>query len=305
MLKRIKPEHVRLGMFIEEVEGDWQGQKFWQHRFLLDREEDVVAIKTSNAAFVVINLAIGRRENAASSKRPTSRVSEKQLRQALQTVDKTKPLIKAIFTEARISNCISPATALRVVDDVANCMRENSGAMIAVTRLKTKDEYTFLHSIAVTALMVHLGRAMKLEDSIIRVMAMGGLLHDVGKMKLPIAVLNKAGPLTSVEIALVRQHPQFSHEIVAGQDDMPQTVSEICLNHHERLDGKGYPNGLYADGISGPVRIASICDVFDALTSHRPYKKAWSTREAADFMAQQHGQFDQQILKTFFSALKI
>ncbi len=94
-----------------------------------------------------------------------------------------------------MGNAVSTQEAMQVVDDVTTCMRESARALIAVTGLKTRDEYTFLHSITVTALMVHLGRASNIEESAIRDLAMGGLLHDIGKMKLPLELLNKTGRL--------------------------------------------------------------------------------------------------------------
>ncbi len=240
-----------------------------------------------------------------ASKKNVTELPKGQVAQALRTIKQSKPLINSIFAEARMGKSIPADTALQVVEDIATCMQENSRALIAVTRLKSKDEYTFLHSIAVTALMVHFGRALKFDESAIRVMAMGGLLHDVGKMRIPLEILNKAGRLTDEEMASIRRHPQYSRDIVARSGSMPETVLDICLHHHERPDGKGYPEGLSGTDITVPVRIAAICDVFDALTSHRAYKKAWPAREAAEFMLRQEGQFDRSLLKTFCSVINL
>ncbi|NSZ66564.1 HD-GYP domain-containing protein (plasmid) [Agrobacterium tumefaciens] len=305
MLRRIKPEQVRLGMFIEAVDGNWDGKKFWRSRFLLDSPRDLEILRASSVDGVIINTIKKGYPAPLASKKNVTELPEGQVAQALRTIKQSKPLINSIFAEARLGKSIPADTALQVVEDIATCMQENSRALIAVTRLKSKDEYTFLHSIAVTALMVHFGRALKIDECAIRTLAMGGLLHDVGKMKIPLEILNKTGRLTDDEMTLIRRHPQYSRDIVALHGDMPETVLDICLHHHERPDGKGYPEGLSGTDITIPVRIAAICDVFDALTSLRAYKKAWPAREAAEFMLRQKGQFDRPLLTKFCSVMNL
>lgn len=152
--------------------------------------------------------------------------------------------------------------------------------------------------------MVHLGRSIRADENTIQLLGMGGLLHDVGKVKTPLSILNKASRLTGPEMALVRQHPVQGYELLSRQGDIPDVVLDICMHHHERLDGKGYPKGLSGGEITLPVRIASICDVYDALTSTRPYKQAWAPRDAAEFMFKQKDQFDQTLLRCFFRSLR-
>lgn len=305
MLKRIKPEQVRLGMFVEAVDGDWNGQRFWKSRFRLENLKDVIALKSSGAKAITIDTDAGSDAEPVARVKKAHDLPKSQVEQGLQTINLAKPLVKSMFAEARMGNAVSTQEAMQVVDDITTCMRESARALIAVTRLKTRDEYTFLHSIAVAALMVHLGRALKIEESAIRDLAMGGLLHDIGKMKLPLELLNKTGRLTEEEMRMVREHPRYSEQMVSGKVDIPQVVLDICLHHHERPDGRGYPDRLLCNEISLPVRIATICDVFDALTSRRPYKRAWSANEAATFMLQQEGQFDQPILRTFLSSMGV
>lgn len=114
---------------------------------------------------------------------------------------------------------------MHVVDEIAACMKDSARALVAVSRLKTRDEHTFLHSVAVTALMVHLGRSIKADENTIKVLGMGGLLHDVGKVKTPLGILNKASRLTDPEMALVRQHPVQGYELLSRQGDIPEASS--------------------------------------------------------------------------------
>ncbi|MBO0134191.1 HD-GYP domain-containing protein [Agrobacterium burrii] len=306
MLKHIKPEQVRLGMFIESVDGDWKGQRFWKSRFLLVCPKDAESLRSSSADDIVINTDEGADVALAPPRRNSGTrraVRATQLARALQTIEHAKPLIETMFEDARMGKSIPVGNAMRVVDEIAACMNDSARALVAVSRLKTRDEHTFLHSVAVTALMVHLGRSIKADENTIQVLGLGGLLHDVGKVKTPLDILNKISRLTDPEMALVRQHPLQGYELLSRQGDMPDAVLDICMHHHERLDGKGYPKGLSGCEITLPVRIASICDVYDALTSKRPYKQAWVPGDAAEFMFKQEGQFDQTLLRCFFRSL--
>jgi HD-GYP domain-containing protein (c-di-GMP phosphodiesterase class II) len=124
-------------------------------------------------------------------------------------------------------------------------------------------------------------------------------------MRVPLKVLNKSAPLNDVEMGQVRLHPSHGYQLLAKQGDVPRVVLDICLHHHERIDGSGYPNGLFDKQISIAVRITSICDVYDALTSARAYKKAWNPRDAARFMLEQEGQFDRRLLMQLFHSLRL
>lgn len=226
-----------------------------------------------------------------------------EVQRALRAIELSKPLVRAVFEEARIGKQVSISSASTAVKHISDSMKDGSQALLALTRLKTRDEYTFLHSIAVCALMVHLARAVELDEQIVREIGMGGLVHDIGKMRIKLAVLNKAGPLTEREMQHVRAHPKLGHDLLAGQGAVPDVVLDVCLSHHERMDGKGYPQGLAAGQITLPVRICTICDVYDALTSRRAYKKPWTAAEAARFMLASQGQFDRRLLMQFFQSL--
>lgn len=308
MLKRIKPGQARLGMFIEAIEGSWADHPFWRNQFRLDRAKDVEKLKSSHATAVVINTDKGMDVTlpSATTERPSSHPCENpSLKRALQTIEQSKPLITEMFENARMGGTIPISHAEQAVEHIAACMQHSSKALIEVTRLKSRDEYTFLHSIAVSGLMVHLARAVDLDEETVRDLGIGGLLHDIGKMRVPLKVLNKTGPHNDLEMGQVRLHPSHGYELLAKQGDVPRIVLDICLHHHERIDGRGYPEGLSDQQISIPVRISSICDVYDALTSARSYKKAWSPRDAARFMLEQEGQFDRRLLMQFFHSLRL
>src|SRR5690606_37008692 len=150
----------------------------------------------------------------------------------------------------------------------------------------TADEYTYMHSVAVCALMAALARTLGLNEAEQREAATAGLLHDVGKMAIPIEILNKPGRLTDDEFRLIMTHPDAGYVMLMRGGLVPNVALDVCLHHHEKFDGSGYPHGLQGDGISLQARMGALCDVYDAVTSDRPYKKGWNPAEAIHRMAQ-------------------
>ena len=135
---------------------------------------------------------------------------------------------------------------------------------------------------------------------------MAGLLHDLGKAHMDPAILNKPGRLTDEEFAHMKAHPRASYDLLSGSTDMDSAVLDACLHHHERLDGRGYPDGLAGDDISLLARMTAICDVYDAITSDRPYKKGWTPPESLRRMAEwTDGHLDKRLFETFVKTVGI
>jgi putative nucleotidyltransferase with HDIG domain len=190
------------------------------------------------------------------------------------------------------------------VDSLAQAVAQNRTALLALTALKNYDNYTFTHMVNVSILTMGQARGLGIEGGLLREFGLAALMHDIGKVKTPNEVLNKPGKLTDEELALIRDHPALGHEILSRHADMPKMVLDITRHHHERLDGKGYPDGLTASEISLHVRICTVCDVYDAVTSVRPYKKPWTHMDAVNWMMGQQGAFDREILHEFFSSME-
>lgn len=167
---------------------------------------------------------------------------------------------------------------------------------VEVTRLKAKHKATYLHSVVVAGLMAQMATLLEYDDEMVDEIGRAGILHDVGKLIIPNAILNKPGKLTAVEWRMIRSHPEIGYRRLKDLGDVSDTVLDICRLHHEALDGSGYPLGLKDDEISAVVRICTVCDVFDALTSVRPYKKAWSTADALTWMYDQTHLFERKLV---------
>jgi HD-GYP domain-containing protein (c-di-GMP phosphodiesterase class II) len=147
-------------------------------------------------------------------------------------------------------------------------------------RLAEKDGSTEEHTRRVAALAVAIGEEFGFTGARLRALAIGGLLHDIGKLSIPNAILQKPGALDDAEFAAIKRHPTYGHELLVELGGFNDTVAHLVLDHHERLDGTGYPRGLRANQLGLETRILAVCDVYDALVSPRVYRGAW-TREGA------------------------
>ena len=163
-----------------------------------------------------------------------------------------------------------------------------------------------MHSVAVCALMISLARQLKLSEEEVRDAGMAGLLHDIGKMSIPVEVLNKPGKLTDAEFDTVKQHPLAGYQMLLRSATMPPAVLDVCLHHHEKMDGTGYPYRYTAEKISLVAKMGAVCDVYDAITSNRPYKKGWCPAESIKKMSEWSGKhFDDRVFQAFVRSIGI
>ena len=340
MLKRIHVHHLSPGMFIHEFCGSWMEHPFWRTRFLLKNEEDVARIRSSSIREVWIDtdkggdvpevarpvslteanaqidttlagldepspapasiIALAPRDERA----PTSTTQE--LERARGICASAKAQVLSMFEDARMGHALDARGAEATVDEIAGSLARNPGALISLARLKTADEYTYMHSVAVCALMVALARQIGLNDTQTRTAGLAGLLHDLGKAAVPLAVLNKAGKLTDEEFTLVKSHPLEGWRMLREGQGAEPAVLDACLHHHEKMDGSGYPDRLGADKLSTIARMAAICDVYDAITSDRPYKRGWDPAESIRRMADwTRGHFDPRLFQAFVKGIGI
>jgi HD-GYP domain-containing protein (c-di-GMP phosphodiesterase class II) len=316
MRKRIRVNQLRVGMYVEEVElsGQQEARRF--NPFLISSANQVEKMMASHVMTVMIDVTKGVDiDPATSAPQQIDRIafdakllatfSAKDIQQAKQCIEDTRPHIRHVLADARINASFASGAASSAVERIMSAAFNNAGALIAVAKLKEKDELTFLHSLAVSALMITFGRSLGHEEDDVRQFGLGGLVHDLGKMALPAEILTKSGKLTAEEMDLVRAHPQRGYELVSQAAQVPQQVLEICRYHHERFDGSGYPGRLAGKQIPYAGRLAAICDVYEALTTIRPYKRAFSQAEAINMMMNSPGHFDRQLLSAFVSKMVI
>lgn len=226
-----------------------------------------------------------------------SRVEERE--RARTIVEAARSVVTATFADIRFGRRLDMASLEPVVAGIAASVSRDPAALPGVTRLKQVHEYTYLHSVAVCGLMIALARELGLPDGATHEIGLAGLLHDVGKAKVPVALLDKPGPLNLEEYAVVQQHTTRGRELLEEAGLTSPIALDVCLHHHERVDGQGYPDRLAAPDISIHARMGAVCDVYDAVTSRRAYKKSWSPGAALEWMSETTGQFDPQVLGAF------
>jgi putative nucleotidyltransferase with HDIG domain len=225
--------------------------------------------------------------------------------QATKVIKASKKAVASMFHEVRMGKAVNQAAAKQLVDDIAESVARNEGALISLVRLKNRDDYTYMHSVAVCALMVALSKQLGLSDAETKQAGMAGLLHDIGKAGIPIDVLNKPGALTDEEFKIIKEHPQRGHALLLQGQVVDEVVLDVCLHHHEKVNGLGYPHKLKENEISLFAKMGAVCDVYDAITSNRPYKDGWEPGVSLQRMAQWADHFDDMVFKAFVKSVGI
>jgi HD-GYP domain-containing protein (c-di-GMP phosphodiesterase class II) len=316
MLVRVAKQDVRLGMYVHAIEGPWMDHPFWKSRFLLSEQAQLDRVFASNVDYLVIDAARGldpaktfpdlRQSTTAPERQPLSaRERIVELRRATSTIKRSKAAVMNLFEDARLGKAVRAESMGPIVEEISQSVSRDPSIILNIAKLKTKDEYTYLHSVAVCALMINLGRSMCLDEGLTQEIGMAGLLHDVGKMAIPEWILKKPERLDEAEMETVRNHPQRGYEILSASAGVNETALDVCLHHHEKIDGTGYPKRLSGKALSLFARMSSVCDVYDAVTSQRPYNTPWSASHALQLMQSWDGHFDPEIMDTFIDSLGI
>lgn len=328
MQRQIPPEQVRLGMYVCGFGGAWLDHPFWRVRFVLKSDRDVQRVRESGVPFVIIDDALGPGPGpapapalppAAAAKpnrkppRPArggwndfDKARERSDRRRIkELLARSMEILRRAFTAVRHGRPIEIAEVSALVDEVIDTVERSPRTLLEMLRLKQKNEYTYLHSVAVCTLMINAARHMGKTEAEMHEWGLAGLLHDLGKMGVPETILGKNGKLTEEEFAAVRDHPEHGYRVLSRSAGVPEAALDVCRHHHERMDGSGYPFGLPAEAISLVARLGAVCDVYDALTSERAYKAAWTPVEAVTAMWSWEGHFDRDLLFTFMQSVAV
>jgi len=330
VLKRIAVSELRVGMFIDELCGSWMEHPFWRTRFALKETGDVHRIAESGIQEVWIDTEKGLDADPPDPCAPTRAETEAEIERRLlksagsgpeqasgqvsfgdelerahAVYTRARPTMLSMFSEARMGQAVGSDTASELVDQIFRSVQRHSGALISLSRLKRADDYTYMHSVAVCGLMIALARQLGLSEGDAREAGLGGLMHDIGKSKIPDRILRKPDKLDDDEWVKMKAHPEIGHSILAKGSCGPIPM-DVVLHHHEKVGGSGYPHGLAGDSISLFAKMASVCDVYDAITSNRPYKTGWSPAEAIRKMAEwAPGHFDDRVFHAFVKTVGI
>ena len=321
MLKKVAVNQLTVGMFVHGFDESWLKHPFWRSKFLIKEPATLREVQASGITHCLIDVSKGQDLQpagvatapvAAAPSAPVEKPTKpervpmaQELQEAARLRQRSAQTMKRLFAEVRLGNAIEPSECAALVDDVVESIDRHPDALLSLARLKSADEYTYMHSVAVCALMVSLGRQLGLNDDQCREAGMAGMLHDLGKAAMPQDVLNKPGKLTPEEFDIIKTHPRRGFEMLIEGAQVSDGVKDVCLHHHERYDGTGYPDKLAGENISLLARMGAVCDVYDAVTSDRPYKAGWDPAYALAQMATWKGHFDTTVFQTFVKSVGI
>ena len=331
MLKKISTQQLRVGMFIHEVCGSWMDHPFWRGSFKVSDARQIAQL--SGVSEVIIDISKGLdvedarvevvddvevgseqdRAEPSPEADPDDAPSvqqcslQQEVQRAGRVIAQSRAAMRSMFQDVRMGKAVDTEHCLPLVQEISDSVERNPGAIISLARLKTSDDYTFMHSVAVCALMVSLARQLHLSPDECREAGLAGLVHDIGKAMMPLEVLNKPGALTAEEFAIMKSHPEEGLKLLVEGKGVGPTALDVCLHHHEKVNGKGYPHGLKGDEISLFAKMGAVCDVYDAITSNRPYKAGWDPADSITKMAawSKEGHFDERIFQAFVKSIGI
>jgi HD-GYP domain-containing protein (c-di-GMP phosphodiesterase class II) len=319
-LKKVPVNQLTVGVFVHGFDESWLKHPFWRSKFLIKDPSALREVQQSGIPNCWIDISKGqdigvckpepvaapaaKPEQPAPIKRDRVPLSQ-ELQEAARLRARSAQAMRKMFAEVRLGKAIEPGECVALVDDVVESINRHPDALLSLARLKTADEYTYMHSVAVCALMVSLGRQLGLDDAQCRDAGLAGMLHDLGKAAMPQEILNKPGKLTDQEFDIIKTHPTRGYEMLLDGANVSEGAKDVCLHHHERYDGTGYPHKLAADKISLLARMGAVCDVYDAVTSDRPYKAGWDPAHALSQMATWKGHFDTAVFQSFVKSIGI
>ncbi|WP_350978284.1 HD-GYP domain-containing protein [Shewanella sp. AC34-MNA-CIBAN-0136] len=236
----------------------------------VDRSSDTCGLKTAGKSSSASSLLVRK----ATVTRDGQQVQAKKL------LAEAKGLIQKVMSETFNGKAIEVSQFEDVADKMIESVMDDADAFKCISALRTKDAYLLEHSINVAFLLVTFGKHLKLDRELLKQMAVGGILHDIGKIQVDNEILHKPGKLTPEEFEHMKLHQFYAIEIMNETKGLSQVSKDVCLMHHEKLDGRGYPNGLKDEQIPQHGRMSCIVDIFDALTASRCYKEAMSPAAA-------------------------
>jgi putative nucleotidyltransferase with HDIG domain len=325
MIKKISKEDLKVGMFIHDLNCGWMDHSFFRKRFPLKKEEDLRKIHESGIREVYIDTdkgldAVGPTqeevreeiqgridETIARSRGEAAQTSHRQeLEVAKKIQNEATQVITSVLSDVRLGNQIEVERMSPVVGQITESILRNQGTLVSLCRIKEADTYTFQHSVSVCTLLVTFCRYMEMSHEVIQEAGMGGMLHDIGKMRVPDHILNKPGKLTDPEFDIMKSHVTLGVDILKQTPGVPTTVMQISGEHHERFAGTGYPNRKKAQEISQLGRMAAIVDVYDAITSNRCYHTGMEPSVALQKLFEwSNHHLDEELVQHFIQAIGI
>jgi putative nucleotidyltransferase with HDIG domain len=327
MKVKIDVNDLEHGMFVSELDRPWTETPFLLQGVLIESGEDIAEFRRL-CDYVYIDVersreVIAPKLRTLATKPPVvakpklneitvqaveheQEAFRKELKVARKIHHRTRGYIDKLLDDVRLGNSLDTDTARELVGEMADSISRSPNAMLWLTHMKKRDEYTSIHCMNVCILAITFGRTIGLERKQLDMLGLGALLHDIGKMHVPLEILNKPGRLTDEEFDIIKTHSMSGYNLLRQKKDMPGEVLDVVRSHHERINGRGYPDGLTGDFIGLLVQITSIVDVYDAITSDRCYHDGIAPHDALKNMFDWAGEnFDADLVENFIKCLGI
>lgn len=319
MIKRVATSELRIGMYVHDLTRGWWNHPFAKNQFTIDTEQVIQKIANAGVRYVFIDTERGKnveetdypcpvpKPHAQHSPTKKARVPAiAEMANARNLYRETTSVVRNLMEGARSGRQVKIAAVYPLAERMVQSVLRNPHAITSVARIKNTDEYTFMHCVSVSALLVAFAHELDLPDEQIQEVAVGGLMHDIGKTLVPQDVLNKPAKLTNDEFAQIKQHVPLGEALLRQVPDLSDCARDVASLHHERMDGQGYPGGLKGENINLIGRMSAIVDVYDALTSERIYKSAWQpTLAIKNLFESSPAQFDSALVQQFASCIGI
>ncbi|MFM5894923.1 MAG: HD-GYP domain-containing protein [Novosphingobium sp.] len=327
MLKRIAPSEVELGMFVHKLEGSWLKHPFWKTKFVLTDTGTLRDLRDADIAAVVIDIEKGKdvrprpvpqaqnddgaRAAAAPRARPAlgqppafdyrstaPQTTAREFGHAGRVADHGRKVISKVFLEARLGRTVRAEAVEPVIEDIFASVQRNPHAFNGLMRCKHDNEFLYRHSLACSALMISLGRALKLSPGEVREAGMAGLLFDVGINHLPVDLASVGGDHRRLPQDVLATHTTLGKNFLTASG-LPEKITLTALHHHERNDGSGYPDRRIGGDIPLLSRMAAICDAYDELASASTAGLAVDPGAVLQAMSEMPGKFDPVLFEAF------
>ncbi|MBD3640253.1 MAG: HD-GYP domain-containing protein [Marinobacter sp.] len=339
---RIDVADLEIGMHVIRLDRPWEDTDFLLQGFVIQNKSELQALQ-AQCQFVFIEGRVeaaspppdrpqqparkgfslfGKRKKPAAqqpsaasprSKLPRKRVNYinkvsmgEEMAPAVMRFEEARDTAKSLMAGLRLGRTLDLNNARKVVNSCVDSVLRNENALLLLTKIKNQDEYTAEHCINVSILSAAFGKHLGLLEGEIRNLALCGLLHDVGKTRIPDRVLNKPGALTPDEFSIMREHTSHGRTILMGTSNALATAVDVAFSHHERMDGSGYPRGLESHQIPLFAKMVGLVDTYDAITSNRIYDKGRASMQALEIIHTHRGtQFDEELAEAFIQMIGV
>lgn len=316
---------LAIGMYVADLDSPWLESPFLFQGFELKTEADIEAVREV-CAYVYIDTTKTKTRakteptkivhlpssidlpNVIGAAPPPRKISEfkQEIGRAETIYHSTGLLVSGFMDKIAKGGSVDSELAKQAVAQCVDSVLHSPDAMLWLSQLKHKDEYTSQHSLNVCVLSIVLARQLNFSDTHLNIIGLCGLMHDMGKMLVPLEILNKPGSLEPEEQEIMRSHATLGYELLKSSEGIHPNAVMAAYCHHEQLNGKGYPRKLKEPQLSLATRIVSIADMYDAITSDRVYQKGRTHLEATHVLANLAGsQLDQVLVFKFIESLGV